>query len=348
MILPSSYGVVLLVLIAGMLSWGTWANTLKAAGDKWRFELYYFDFAVGVVAAAMLIALTFGNLGFDGFSFRDDLQLAGKRQDLFAFGAGAIFNLGNMLLLASLSVVGMAIAFPVGMGLAVVIGVLWSYAMNPGGNGVLMFAGAAVVIGAVVSGVVAYRAYASSRPQVAPTGKTKVKKTRNSSMGIALALAGGLMLGSFAPLIQIARSGENGLGPYSCGFIFAVGLFFSTFVYNLFFMNLPVKGEPLDMSEYFRAPLNRHSLGFLGGIVWYVGTIASLLASRLEGAARVQPSVSYALSQTGIIIAAICGLFLWREFAGADSRVKTWLGVMLVLLALGIGLVSSSAVAPAY
>src|SRR5579863_163225 len=109
MILPSSYSVILIVLFAGMLSWGTWANTLKAAGQKWRFELYCFDFAFGVIVAATLIALTFGNLGFDGFSFRDDLQLAGKRQDVFALGAGVIFNLGNMLLLASLSLVGMAI-----------------------------------------------------------------------------------------------------------------------------------------------------------------------------------------------------------------------------------------------
>lgn len=156
------------------------------------------------------------------------------------------------------------------------------------------------------------------------------------------------MLGSFAPLIQMARAGENGLGPYTSGFIFAVGLLFSTFVYNLFFMNLPVKGEPLEMGAYFRAPVKKHSLGILGGIVWYVGAIASLLASRVEGAARVQASVGYAFSQTGIIIAAICGLFLWREFAGADSRVKTWLGLMLVLLAIGIGLVSSSSIAPAY
>jgi glucose uptake protein len=348
MILPSSYSVILIVLIAGMLSWGTWANTLKAAGRKWRFELYYFDFAVGVVIAATLIALTFGNLGFDGFSFKDDLQLAGKRQDLFAFGAGAIFNLGNMLLLAALSLLGMAIAFPVGMGFALVVGVLWNYALNPGGNGILMFTGAAVVIGAVVSGVVAYRAYTSGPLPIANSTQSMAKKTGANSIGIALALAGGLMLGSFAPIVQMARTGENGLGPYSCGFIFAVGLLFSTFVYNLFFMNLPVNGEPLEMAEYFRAPLKKHSLGILGGIIWYIGAIASLLASRVEGAASVQPSVGYAFSQTGIIIAAICGLFLWREFADADSKVKTWLGLMLVLLAIGIGLVSSSSIAPAY
>lgn len=348
MILPASYSVLLLVLLLGMLSWGMWANTLKVTGDKWRFELYYFDFAIGVLLAAAVIALTFGNLGFDGFSFTDDLKIAGKRQELFAFGAGVIFNLGNMLLLAALSLVGMAIAFSVGMGLALVVGVLWNYALNPGANGVLIFTGAAVVAGAVILGVIAYRDYASHPSRAPAPTKSKSRKTAVSSVGTALGLAAGLLLGSFSPLIQMARTGENGLGPYSEGFIFAIGVFFSTFVFNLFFMNLPVKGGPIDMGDYFRAPMKRHWLGFVGGLVWYIGAIASLLASRVEGAARIQPSVVYALGQAGIIIAAACGLYLWQEFAGADSKVKTWLGLMLALLAIGIGLVSSSSPASPY
>lgn len=355
MILPSSYGVFLLVLLLGMLAWGIWANTLKAAGEKWRFELYYFDFAIGVLFAATLIALTFGNLGFDGFSFTDDLRLAGKRQDLFGFCAGAIFNLGNMLLLAALSLVGMSISFPVSMGFALVVGVLWNYALNPGGNGVLMFTGAAVTAGAVITGVVAWRTYAADQLLTAAhaaktqaAARVKIRKRGVSSVGIGLGLGGGLMLGSFAPVLQMARAGENGLGPYSAGFIFAMGILFSTFVYNLFFMNLPVKGEPIDMGSYFRAPLRRHALGLLGGLIWYIGAIASLLASRVEGAARIQPSVAYAIGQAGILIAAACGLFLWREFPGADSRVKGYLGLMLFLLAMGIGLVSSSSLGPAY
>lgn len=353
MILPASYSVLLIVLVLGMLCWGTWANTLKAAGEKWRFELYCFDFAAGVLIAALIIALTFGNLGFDGFSFADDLRLAGKRQDLFAFLAGVIFNLGNMLLLGALSVVGMSIAFSVAMGFALVIGVLWSYALNPGGNAVLMFVGAALVAAAVVTSVMAYRIYAGEKLRAAAaaaaaTAKTKPKRTTVSSKGVALALVGGLMLGSFPPLVQMARAGENGLGPYSAGFVFSVGIVFSTFVYNLFFMNLPVKGQPIDLAEYFRAGLSRHALGLLGGILWYIGAIATLVASRAEGAVRVKLPLRYVLGQAGIVIAAICGLYLWHEFADADSRVKTYLGVTLVLLVIGIGLVSSSSPASVF
>ncbi len=166
----------MLLLFLGMFAWGTWANTLKAAGDKWRFELYCFDFAIGAVIAATLIALTWGNLGFDGFSFLDDLRLAGKRQELFAFGGGAIFNLGNMLLLAGVSLVGMGVAFPVSMGFGLVIGVCWNYALNPGGNAALLFTGAAVVLGAVVVATLGYRTYTAELMRVlVEAGRIKSK-----------------------------------------------------------------------------------------------------------------------------------------------------------------------------
>lgn len=348
MILPSSYVALLVLLICGMFAWGVWANTLKATGEKWRFELYCFDFAIGVVIAAAVIGLTWGNLGFDGFSFMDDLRLAGKRQDLFAFVAGAIFNLGNMLLLAALSLLGITIAFPVAMGFALAVGVCWNYALNSGGNGVLSFAGAAVALGAVVAAILAYRVYAAERLQaVVEPGKSKSKKSRVSSKGIALGFAGGLLLGSFSPVLQTAMFGENGLGPYSAGFIFTIGIFFSTFVYNLFFMNLPVKGAPIDLAEYFRAKMQRHGMGLLGGILWYAGAIAILIGGRVAGPLKVQPPILYVVGQGGIIIAAICGLLIWKEFVGADTRVKTYLGLMLILLAIGIGIVSSASVIPA-
>jgi glucose uptake protein len=339
----------MLVLFLGMFAWGTWANTLKAAGDKWRFELYCFDFAIGALVAATVIGLTWGNLGFDGFSFMDDLLIAGKRQELFAFGGGTIFNLGNMLLLAAVSLVGMGVAFPVAAGFGLVVGVCWNYVLNPGGNTALLFTGAAVVLGAVVVASLGYRTYTAELMRVlVEAGRVKSKNAAISSKGIVLGLAGGLLLGSFAPLMQLAREGDNGLGPYSSGFMFTIGLLFSTFVFNLFFMNLPVKGEPVDVAEYFRAPIRSHGMGLLGGIIWYIGAIATFIGNRVEGAAKVQATYVFAFSQAGIIIASICGIVVWNEFAGADIRVKTYLGLMLVLLALGIGIVSTASVVPAY
>jgi glucose uptake protein len=349
MILPASYTTLMLLLFLGMFAWGTWANTIKATGDQWRFELYCFDFAIGTILAATVIALTWGNLGFDGFSFMDDLHLAGKRQELLAFGAGGIFNLGNMLLLAGVSLVGMGVAFPVAMGVGLVVGIFWNFAFNAGGNTALLIAGAVVLIGAVVTAILSYRTYTVELMRVLmEAGKIKSKYANISSKGLVLGVVGGLMLGSFTPLMQMARTGDNGLGPYSSGFMFSAGILFSTFVFNLFFMNLPIKGDPVDISEYFGAPISQHGLGMLGGILWYAGVIVTLIASRVDAVAKVQAPFVFAFSQGGIIIAAICGIFLWHEFAGADARVKTYLGLMLVLLAIGIGLVSTASVVPAY
>jgi glucose uptake protein len=347
MILPGSYTAVLILLIVGMLAWGLWANLFKVAGGKWRFELFYFDFAIGVLVAAAVLALTAGSLGFDGFSVRDDLQLAGKRQELWGFTAGVVFNLGNMLLLAAVSVAGMAVAFPVCMGFALIVAAFWNFALNPGGSAPLLFSGAAVVAAAIVFDIMAFKTWSAARVKaaLAEAGAGKPRRRKSSLKGAFLSLAGGLLIGSFGPLIHQGREGENGLGPYSLGFIFAIGVVFSTFVFNLFFMNLPVQGKPIEMAEFFRAGLNRHVVGVLGGMVWYIGLIASLLGSRVEGAARVGAPVGYALEQGAIVIAALCGLFLWREYAGADTSVRIRLGLMFFLLVTGIGIITAGVAA---
>jgi glucose uptake protein len=353
MILPGSSSSVLTLLILGMICWGLWASMYKAAGEKWRFELFYFDFAVGVVLSAVIIGLTFGNLGFDGFSLSDDLRLAGKRQDLFAFVAGMIFNLGNMLVVAAVSLSGLSLAFPVAMGFGLVMGALWSFALNAGGNPLLLFAGAAVVAGAVVTGILARSTWLKAQvvspvlDDTTPGKKVKRKKKSTGSKAVLVSLAGGVLIGSWPPFIQMARAGENGLGPYSIGLIFSLGILISTFVFNLFFMNLPVQGEPVEMSDYFRAKMKRHGQGILGGILWYAGMIAILIGGRVEGAAQVAPALSYGLSQGSIIVAALCGILIWKEFANAEMKVKAWLGLMLVLLIVGTGLVSFATVAPA-
>ena len=347
MILPGSYGAVLTLLIVGMLAWGTWANLFKAAGGKWRFELFYFDFAAGVLLAAVVIAMTAGSLGFDGFSVRDDLQLAGKRQDLWGFTAGVVFNLGNMLLLGAVSIAGIAVAFPAGMGFALIVATFWNFALNPGGSAALLFIGAAVILGAILFDILAFRTWSAAKAKaaLAEAGTGKPRRRKSSLKGVFLSLAGGLLIGSFEPLIQMARAGENGLGPYSIGLIFALGVVFSTFVFNLFFMNLPVQGKPIEIAEYFKARLSRHGLGIIGGIVWYGGMVAILVGGRVEGAARVAAPVSYALEQGAIVIALLCGLFLWREYAGADSSVKFRLGLMCFLLLVGIGVMTAGVAA---
>ena len=340
MILPSTYLGALYLMILSMLCWGSWANAFKLTRN-WRFELFYFDYSLGVVAGALLAALTFGNLGFDGFSFLDDLRHAGLRQDAWAIAAGVVFNLANMLLVAAISIAGMAVAFPVGIGLALVIGVVWNYAINPTGNKQLLFGGMAVIVAAIIVDALAYRSYALQRARhAAREGKARQVRKSMSTKGLVLSLVAGVLMGSFFPLLQNAMVGESGLGPYAVAVIFSIGVFFSTFVFNLVFMNLPVEGPPIEIGEYFRGTLKSHALGIIGGIIWSAGLISNLVAASAEGSAKVGPAVSYGIGQGATMVSALWGLLVWREFARADSKVRKLIAGMLILFVGGLAMVS--------
>lgn len=341
MILPNTYAITLLLTIVSMLCWGSWANTFKLSG-KWRFELFYFDFAFGVLVAALVYALTFGSMGYDGFSFVDDLLHAGKTQDAYGFMAGVVFNLANMLLVAAISIAGLSVAFPVGIGMALVIGVIWNYVIKPQGSPALLFSGTAIIVCAIIVDALAYRAYALIKAeQVAKSGKAKSTRKQVSLKGVVISLVSGLLMGSFFPLVEMGKADESiGLGPYAIGVVFALGVFLSTFVFNLFFMNLPVEGEPVEIREYFRGKMKQHALGVAGGFIWSTGAIANFVAASAQGSAQVGPAASYAIGQGATMISALWGLLVWKEFVGADLKVRTLLIVMFVLFAIGLGLVS--------
>jgi glucose uptake protein len=336
MVLPHTYVAALLLTVVSMLCWGSWANTFKLAG-KWRFELFYFDYSFGVLLAATIYALTFGDLGTDGFGFLDDLAHAGKTQIGFGGLGGIVFNLANMLLVAAISVAGLAVAFPVGIGMALVIGVIWNYALKPQGNPVLLFSGAAIIVGAIIVDALAYRAHAAKGSQA---GARKA-----GAKGILLSLVSGVLMGSFFPLVEIGKAGPLGLGPYAIGFVFAVGVFLSTFVFNLIFMNMPVEGPPVKIGAYFKGTGGQHALGIVGGMIWATGAIANFTAASAPESVQVGPAISYAIGQGATMVSALWGLLVWKEFAGADARVKTLIAVMLLLFVIGLGLVS---VAPLY
>jgi glucose uptake protein len=338
MILPQTYAAALCLMILSMLCWGSWANTYKAS--KWRFELYYFDFALGLLAVAFLIAITAGSMGFDGFTFFDDMFHAGKRQALYGFVAGVVFNLANMLLMAAIAVAGMAVAFPVGIGLALIIGVVSNYLIKPAGNPTFIFGGCALIVAAIIVCAMAYQFISNVRhEEEAKRGKAKSTRRPGVLRGVTIALVSGVLMGSFYPLIEKGKQGELGLGPYSIAVLFAIGVFLSTFVFNLFFMNLPVEGEPLEFVDYFKGPLRGHMMGFLGGGIWILGAVASFVVASAE-AVHVGPAVSYAMGQGSTLISALWGILLWKEFRGADSKTKALLALMLILFALGLTLVS--------
>jgi glucose uptake protein len=344
MLLPATYLATLSLMILTMICWGSWANTQKLSG-KWRFELYYFDYALGVLLAAGILALTLGTFFFDGFATLDDFSKAGKRQELFGFLGGVVFNLANMLLVAAISVAGLSVAFPIAIGLALVIGVILNYVIDPGGNPLLLFGGAAVVTVAIALDAMAYRAFAAQKlEQAIRAGATRTTMKKVSLKGVVISLVSGVLMGSFFPLVQLGvyrdPGNEAGLGPYAIGLVFALGVFISTFFFNLFFMNVPVEGKPISVFDYFKGTPRQHGLGILGGIIWGVGTISSFVAASAQAEARVGPAVSYGIGQGATMIGVLWGLLYWKEFAGADRRVRILIGLMLAAFVVGLVMVS--------
>jgi len=354
MILPSTYGVALLLIVFTMLCWGSWANTFKLAG-QWRFELFYYDYAVGVLIMATLAALTFGSMGDSSLTFVDNMMVAGNRKIAYGLAAGVVFNLANMLLVAAIAVAGMAVAFPVGIGVALVVGVVWNYFLNPQGNPVLLGVGVVIVVAAIIVDAVAYRLHALKTAQEAASAAASEKKVRKASSkktsgakGIVLSLICGVLMGSFYPLVEMGKEGGDvgfGLGPYAIAFVFAIGVFISTFVFNIYFLSLPVQGKPIAMTAYFRGTLRQHLLGIAGGLIWCAGAIANFAAASSPKEVQVGPAVSYAIGQGATMVSALWGLLVWKEFAGATPRVRMLLAIMLILFVAGLALIS---IAPLY
>ena len=326
--------------ILSMLLVGSWASTFKLAGPKWRFELYYFDCAFGVLAAALLVAFTFGSMG-DELSFADNVLIAGKRQIAFALAAGVVFNLANMLLLAGVSIVGLSSAFPISLGLALIIEVITKQVTGKAGNAQLVYGSAGLVFLATVMAAVAASAAKKNVPAAAQVPGVRNANVKSSSdggalKGVIVSIVSGLLMAGSAPLVSMARDGgsELGLGAYALVVFFAVGVFVSTMVFNLYFINLPVHGEPLDLAAYLKGSGGQHLLGILGGMLLSGGILSGLVAVGGSNAALLSPPVSYALTHGGSAIAVVWGLLIWREFKGGGGKAMG-LGLMTLVLLAG-------------
>ena len=329
MFLPETYQVTLVLMILSMLCWGSWANTLKLC-PNFRFQLFYWDYAIGLLTTAVLLGLTAGSVGHIGPQFTTAVVETPPSRMLWAFCGGAIFNVANLLLVAAIDVAGLAVAFPVGIGLALVVGAVSSYLVSPAANPLLLFGGVALVTLAIIVDALAYRKREST---------AKATTTR----GIVLSLVAGVLMGSFYPLVAHAMRAPDSPGPYSIAFYFAIGVLISTVPANLLLMHKPLDGKPpVDGADYWRAHFGWHAAGFLGGAIWCVGAVANFVAS---GAHLVGPAVSYSIGQGATMVSALWGVFIWREFAGAPRAAHMLLVLMFVFFALGLGAV---ALAPLY
>lgn len=319
MFTPQTYAIAVALMILSMLCWGSWANTQKATG-RWRFELFYWDYVWGILLCAIVAGLTLGRTdAHSADSFFHDLAAASGHKLILAFVGGVIFNVANLLLVAAIAIAGMAVAFPIGIGLALVIGSVLNYIIVPHGNPVLLFGGIMLVVIAITFDAMAYHGL---------SGGGHVTRR-----GILLSLLCGVVMGLFYPFVAKALTGQRHLGPYTVAFIFALGVLASNFPLNYAFMRKPVSGQPVRMAAYFEGSSSLHLWGIAGGLIWGIGTISNFTASYAQ---MVGPATSYALGQGATLISAIWGVFIWKEFRGASFHVKRLLVLMFAFFIVGL------------
>ncbi len=319
-------GMAILLCILTMIGWGSWANTQKLAGkERWPFELFYWDYAIGVALTGFLFCITLGSFGSVGTPAFANLQTASGAAEWRAIGSGALFNLANILLVAAIDAAGMAVAFPVGIGLALVIGTAASYVQQPKGNLALIICGVVLIVVAMIVSAIAHR-------RVAKGGESR------TGSGLVFAIIAGLLMGFFYPqLMRTISPNFNSepihaglLTPYTALLFFGIGVLISSLLFNSWFM----RSRGSRISDYFRARPGLHVPGILGGIIWMIALGLNVIASGVAG-----PAISYALGQGATLIAALWGVFIWREFRNAPAGTSRLVATMLVAYALGIVLI---------
>lgn len=333
MLIVQSYPVAVAMCVVTMLCWGSWANTQKLASRQWPFQLFYWDYSIGVLLLALLLAFTVGSHGESGRAFLPDLAQADSRWLGSAFMSGVIFNASNILLVAAIDVAGIAVAFPVGVGLALVLGVITTYRVTHSGNVAMLAVGVGLVVVAIILDALAYKRLAAA-------------SRRTPSRGIVLSAIAGILMGGFYSFIAQSMGAiepvSGGLeafklSPYTALVLFSLGVFLSNFVWNSIAMAKPFTGPPVAYREYFQGGARLHGVGILGGVIWNTGMAFNIIASSSAGA-----TLSYGLGQGATMIGAVWGVFIWREFKGAPRGTGLLIGAMFVCYLLGLGVLIAS------
>lgn len=343
MFLVESYSIAVLFCFVTMLCWGSWANTQKLAGKTWRYELFYWDYVFGVFITALIFAFTMGSTGEYGRGFLEDLTQAETGPMISAFLGGVVFNIANILLVAAIAIAGMSVAFPVGIGLALILGVILNYAAKPEGNAALLFTGIALVTVAIIINAMAYRKLPGQQKGV-------------SSKGLILSVICGVLMSTFYyfvanslagvipndggnTLLLTAQNLEKGtleagkMTPYTANLIFTLGILLSNIFVNTYVMKKPFVGTPVPVGDYLKGGLKDHIWGLIGGGIWAVGMTLNVIASGVAS-----PAIAYGLGQGATLISAIWGVLIWREFRTAPKGTGKMLAAMFAFFVVGLSL----------
>ena len=323
MFVPETFAVAMVMMITSTVCWGSWANTSKLTKD-YRFELFYWDFAIGIFLASLILAFTMGSTGGEGEGFLANVAAADRGNIVSALIGGFIFNIANLLLVAGIDLAGLAVAFPVAIGIALVVGVVMSYAIQPVGDPMLLGLGVALAI-------IAVSLIGKAYGRLATDGESVSRKS------LLICVISGVLMGSFAPFVTRALTAGHPLSPYSIAVFFTIGASLCCFVVNVYFMKKPLVGTPVNFSGFFSAGASNHALGVLGGVIWGTGTVFNFVAASLVGVA-----ISYAIGQAAPLVATAWGVFVWHEFKGADKKAKQYLTLMVICYILALVAIASA------
>jgi len=327
MFIIQNYSTAVICCIITMLCWGSWGNTQKLAARTWRSELFYWDYVLGIVLMALLFALTLGSNGDAGRSFFDDLRQANSSSIVTVFVGGVIFNLANILLIAAISIAGLSVAFPVGIGIALVWGVISNYVKVPSGNFLVIFFGVVLISIGIVVNSIAYKKLTSGMQ-------------RFSAKGLVISVLAGVLMAQFYGfvvdgMIKDFTIPERGtVTPYTAIVVFSLGILISNLLFNTVLMRNPVQGAPVNYANYFKGKFRNHITGVLGGMIWCIGMTFSIIASEKAG-----PAISYGLGQGAVLVAALWGVFIWKEFKSAPKGTNVFLLVMFACFIAGLSLI---------
>ena len=319
---PPNLTIALAMMISAAICWGSWANTFKGV-KNYRFELFYWDYAIGIFLASLVFAFTMGSTGHDASSFLNNVNSADNINIVSTMVGGAIFNLANLLLVAGIDMAGLSVALPVSIGIALVVGVVLNYVLQPKGNLAFLAGGVACALIAVVLDGKAFGSLGTGRSA--------------SRRSIVICTVSGVLMGLWSPFTTYGGTRGHALTPYSSVVFLTLGALLSCFIWNVYFMRKPLAGEPVGFGGFFSGPPSGHLLGLVGGLIWSTGTVLYAVAGSASSFA-----ISYAIGQSAPMVGALWGIFAWKEFEGAGARAKLYLALMFAFYALAILLVAKA------
>lgn len=322
-----NYMLAITLCFLAMICWGSWQNTRNLIPSSWRFELFYWDFSIGIVILSIIAAFTLGSIDLANRTFMQDIAQAGTSYILLAMLGGFIWNLGTLLLTAGIATTGMAVAFPIGGGIGWILGIIINYIGKPEGNPVWLFAGCAIIVAAIICSMLSYKKKATSQ--------------QKSFKGVLYSLAAGIFIAFFYRFVMMSISADispqytgGKLTPYTSVVFFAFGALVSTLLLNPVFMRFPVEGPPVTMKTYFQGSAKIHIIGMIGGAIWCLGQVLSVMSAN-----AASPAIAYGLSNAAPIVAAIWGIFVWKEFKDAPKGTNSLLLAMFVFYIIGLALI---------